>query len=184
VTTAREFCPLGKLADYISGAVTSDAALTPDPASTDLLTNKIRDISSEKPTEVGAAPEIASAVSGKTYKFFGNALDVKSLSLTLTGPHTGYDLEIYSRDPTKPSLKFTGPIGLDGLYRKSDPTFAGVIATKGTWLNNHTFLIERFTLGGGFAEQKWTLWFDGEKLNLRRNDRNGREISADGQVGR
>jgi hypothetical protein len=183
VTTARDFCPFGKLADYISGAVKSETALTPDPTSADLLANKIRDISAEKPTQIGATPEIASAVSGKTYKFFDNALGVKSLSLTFADPHPRYDLEIYSRDQTKPSLKLTGPIGLDGLYRNSDPTFAGIIATKGNWLNDHTFMVERLTLGEGLAEQKWTLWFDGDKLNIRGNDRNGREISIDGELG-
>ena len=183
VTTARDFCPLGRLADLISGAVKSETALTPNPTSADLLANKIRDISTEKPTDVGDTPEIASAVSGKTYNFPGNALGVKSLSLTLADPHPRYNLEIYSRDQTKPSLKFTGPIGLDGLYRKSDPTFAGIIATKGKWLNDHTFMIERLTLGGGLEEQRWTLWFDGEKLNLRGNDWNGRKISIDGELG-
>jgi len=183
VTTARDFCPFGKLADYISGAVKSETALTLDPTSADLLANKIRDISTEKPTEVGATPEIASAVSGKTYKFSSNALGVKSLSLTFTDSYPRYDLEIYSRDQTKPSLKFTGPIGLDGLYRNSDPSFAGIIATKGGWLNDHTFVVQRLTLGRGLAEEKWTLWFDGEKLNLRGNDRNGREISIDGELG-
>ena len=33
VTTARAYCPLSKLADYISSAVKSDAALPPDTAS-------------------------------------------------------------------------------------------------------------------------------------------------------
>jgi CubicO group peptidase (beta-lactamase class C family) len=183
VTTARDFCPFGKLADYISDAVKSETAFAPDPVSANLLANKIRDISTERPTEVGATPELASIVSGKTYKFSGNALAVKSISLTFADPQPSYDLEIYSRDQTKPSTKLTGPIGLDGLYRKSDPTVFGVFATKGKWLNDHTFMIDRLTLGGGNPEQKWTLGFDGERLNVRGKDRNGREISIDSEVG-
>jgi len=45
VTTARDFCPFSKLADYISSAVKSEGALPSDPAGADLLANKIREIS-------------------------------------------------------------------------------------------------------------------------------------------
>ena len=43
-------------------------------------------------------------------------------------------------------------------------------------------MIERQTLGTG-EEQKWTLSFDGEKLDLAANGRDGREVSIDGEVG-
>jgi len=45
VTTARDFCPFSKLADYISSAVKSEGALPSDAAGADLLANKIREIS-------------------------------------------------------------------------------------------------------------------------------------------
>jgi CubicO group peptidase (beta-lactamase class C family) len=48
VTTARDFCPFSKLADYISSAVKSEGALPSDPAGGDLLANKIREISSRR----------------------------------------------------------------------------------------------------------------------------------------
>lgn len=48
VTTARNFCPLSKLADYISSAVKSEGALPSDPAGADLLANKIREISTRR----------------------------------------------------------------------------------------------------------------------------------------
>jgi hypothetical protein len=48
VTTARDFCPFGKLADYISGAVKSETALAPDPAGANLLTTAIRNVSTDR----------------------------------------------------------------------------------------------------------------------------------------
>jgi CubicO group peptidase (beta-lactamase class C family) len=48
VTTARNFCPFSKLADYISSAVKSEVALPSDPAGADLLANKIREISTRR----------------------------------------------------------------------------------------------------------------------------------------
>jgi CubicO group peptidase (beta-lactamase class C family) len=182
VATARDFCPFGRMADAISGAVRSETALAPDPAGATLLANAIRDISSEKPIGVGATPEIAAAVSGKTYKFPGNPLNVKSLALTFADPHPHYELEIYNQDQTRPSLTSNGPIGLDGVYRKGEPTASGIVAMRGKWLDGHTFLVERQTLGTG-EEQKWTLSFDGETLHLRAKGRDGRDISIDGELG-
>jgi CubicO group peptidase (beta-lactamase class C family) len=182
VTTARDSCPIGRLADLISGAVTSETASAADPAGAGLLADKIRDISIERPTKVGATPEMASAISGKSYRFPTNDLNVKSLSLTLTGPQPHYELEIYTRYQSSASLKFSGPIGLDGLYRKGPPTPLGVIALKGTWLNGHEFAMN-LRLVGGDSDRKWILSFDGDRPRLRGKDGDGREVSVDGEAG-
>ncbi|KRQ15596.1 serine hydrolase [Bradyrhizobium manausense] len=182
VTTARDFCPLGRLADLIAGAVKSEAALPPDAAGANLLAEKIRELSTETATEVGATPEIASAISGKTYKFPANALGVKSLSLTLIDPNPHYDLQAYARDRGRQLLQFSDPIGLDGLYRKGQLTASGVFATKGKWLNDKTFEIERQAVGMDEL-QKWTLSFDGDRLILHAKDREGRDVSVDSEPG-
>jgi hypothetical protein len=59
-------------------------------------------------------------------------------------------------------------------------TEVGIAAVKGSWLNDHTFVIQRQLLGSGSPEQKYTLWFDDEKLNVRGKDRFGRDVSVDG----
>ncbi|MBR1226917.1 serine hydrolase [Bradyrhizobium sp. AUGA SZCCT0176] len=182
VTTARDFCPLGRLADLISGAVKSETALPPDTTASNRLADKIREISTEKATETGETPGTAAAVSGRSYKFSANALNVKSISLILTHPSPHYDLELYASDPSQPSRRFIGPIGLDGLYRKADSIVGGVFATKGKWLNGSTFEIERQAVGMDEL-QKWTLSFDGDRLHLRGRDRAGREVSADREAG-
>jgi len=181
VTTARGFYALGGLADAISGAVKSENALPPDPGGANLLASKIREIATEKATEIGAVPELAFAVSGRTYKFLANALGVKSLLLTFDA-NPRYDLELYVRDQIRPSLRFSGPIGLDGLYRKSEPTASGTFATKGKWLNGSTFEIERQVVGMD-EQQNWILSFGGDRLHLRGKDRDGREISIEGELG-
>jgi len=192
VTTGRAYCPLSKLADYISSAVKSDTALPADAASAKLLANKIADISTEKPTEVGPTAKMAAIISGKVYTFPPNEINVKSLSLILTGPQPHYDMEAYARNATKADPRFTGPIGLDGLYRKGELTdhgFAGrlgvprVNAVKGTWQDDHAFVIDRLVLGLGEPAERWTLTFDGEKLNVRGKFPDGLEISVDGKTG-
>jgi CubicO group peptidase (beta-lactamase class C family) len=55
VTTGRDSCPLGKLADAISGAVRSDTALPASPEAAASLVRAVREIStSELPATPGA----------------------------------------------------------------------------------------------------------------------------------
>lgn len=180
VTTASDFYPFGVVTDMISGAVKSETALAPSPEGASLLTEAVRQVSTEKPSEVGAVPEMAAAISGKRFTFPGNRLSLKSLKLTLTGSEPRVDVEFFDRDPTKPSRLIGGPIGLDGLYRRGDMSPAGPSAAKGSWKDDHTFVLNRMILGAGFREQTYTLSFDDGKLNVSSRDFNGREVSVEG----
>jgi hypothetical protein len=135
---------------------------------------------------------MAAIISGLVYTFPPNEINVKSLSLILTGPQPHYDIETYARDATKSGPRFTGPIGLDGLYRKGELTYHGfagrlgvprVNAVKGTWQDDHAFVIDRLVLGLGEPAERWTLTFDGEKLNVRGKFPDRPEISVDGKTG-
>lgn len=123
----------------------SETALTSDAASAGLLANKILDVATEKPNAVGATPKTAANISGKVYRFPPNEINLRSLSLILTDPQPRYDVSIYA-DATKSGPRLTGPIGLDGLYRKGEPTYLqewpvrGVNAVKGNWQDDHTLL--------------------------------------------
>jgi hypothetical protein len=55
-------------------------------------------------------------------------------------------------------------------------------AAKGAWLNDHTFLMSRLTLGLGPA-QLWTFAFDGDSLNVLVALPSGTEVSIDGKTG-
>lgn len=193
VTTGRSNYALGQLADFISWSVKSDTTLPADAASAQLLANEIKDVSTEKLTAVGPTSKMADIVSGKTYRFARNLLGVKTLSLTLNDPQPHFDLEIYASDPTKSDRTLTEQIGLDGLYRKGTLNQHGignrfkgaprVDAVKGTWQDETTFVISRLFLGLAIPPERWTLTFDGEKLNVRANFGQGPEISIDGETG-
>ncbi len=192
VTTARDSHNSGEFAGIISRSVKSDTPLPADAASGKLLANKILDSSTEKPAEVGPIPSTAALISGKVYSFPPNEINVKSLSLIFADPQPHYDIVAYARNATKSDPRFTGPIGLDGLYRNGELTRHGfanrlegvprVNAVKGTWQDDHTFVIDRLVLGQGVPAERWTLTFDGEKLNVRLKFWAG-ELSADGKTG-
>ena len=175
VLTARDFCPFGRTADMISAAIKSDAALPPDAASAKLLADALRDVSTEKPSAIGVTPALASAISGKSYKFPANDLNVNGMSLTLTNPSPRFDLDVAG--PGYRSVKLSGPIGLDGLYRRGEPAPFGVTAFKGMWSDDHTFVIDAQFMGVG-EQRKWTLSFDGERPTLHGKSRDDRDVAV------
>ena len=65
----------------------------------------------------------------------------------MTDPKPHYNVEIYATDAPKSGPRLTGPIGLDGLYRKGEPTYLQALgirainAVKGTWQDDHTFVM-------------------------------------------
>ena len=123
VTTGRDNYLLSQFADSILGSVKSDTSLPADAAGAKLLADRIRDVSSEKPSEVRPTSKMAAVISGKVYKFPPNEAHVRSLTLVLAGPQPHYEVETYADDATTPGPRFTGPIGLDGLYRKGDLSY-------------------------------------------------------------
>jgi hypothetical protein len=125
---------------------------------------------------------------------FPNEINVKSLSLILGDPQPHYEIEAYARDATKSDPRFNGPIGLDGRYRKGEPTRHGLASwleglprvnpVKGTWRDDHTFAIDRLVLGQGVPAESRTM-----DSHVRRREVNVRikfwreELSADGETG-
>jgi hypothetical protein len=187
VTTARKFVSFHALIDRVSGAVKSESALPLNPNASEALATAIRDAAVEKPTVVGPAPEIASAISGKAYKFPDNDLGLKSLTVILADPHPRLEFEVHSHYPAGPSGAYEVPIGLDGLYRRGSPWLFNpnpgkIPAAKGTWLNGQTFVIDMQDLGYG-EQRELFLSFSGEKLNFRyaTMDKPDRGISVNGE---
>jgi hypothetical protein len=188
VTTSRKYVKFRALIDAVSSAVKSESALPSNPNAAEELTNAIKDAAVEKPTAVGPTPEIASSISGKTYKFPDNSLGLRSFTLDLTDLRPHIEYQIYSHNSITPSVTYDLPIGLDGFYRKGAPLLSGaprtglIPAVKGTWLNGQTFEMDTQNVGEG-TQIKYVLSFNGEKLNFRRTDEEGWEVSVDGEQG-
>jgi len=181
VTTAREYVNRTNLIDTVAAAAKSDAALPPNPDAAEALANAIKDAAVEKATAVGPTPELASAISGKTYQFPSNDIGLKSLTLYLTGPdpHLEYELSLPN------SARFDAPIGLDGHFRKGLPTLIGVNpghipALKGNWQDGQTFEIDSEDIGQG-RKIKYRFSFDGTKLHFRLAPEHEPEMSVDGE---
>ncbi len=167
-----EFYSASSLIDDILGAVKSDTSLPDDPIAKALLAAAIRQAATEKPSAVGGTPDLAKAVSGKTYRLNDNVLHAKSFTLNLLDPDPSWEITTHTGKADRPTERFTGLVGLDGLFRRSPPAPYGINAARGRWINEHTFAMERRILGHGETDT-WTLTFDGDKVTVNFENTDG-----------
>jgi CubicO group peptidase (beta-lactamase class C family) len=175
-----EYYPLGRLIDDISRSVKSDTPLPPDAIAQSVLAASIRAAATEKPTPTGDTPELAKTVSGKTWQLAKNELDAKSFSLNLAGENPSWEIITTTGKPDNPTERFSGPLGLDGMFRKS-PAYYGTDAVKGRWINARTFTVERRILGNS-ETQLWALTFDGNKVKVNYEDTDGTKVELHGEA--
>jgi hypothetical protein len=167
-----EHYPLTRLIDDISSSVKSDKPLPEDPVAQSLLAASTRAAATERPSPVGETPELAKAISGRTYRFEDNALHAKTFSMNLADVSASWELTTDTGKSDQPTKRLAGLIGLDGVFRISPPASYGVDAVKGRWVNAHTFVIERRVLGHG-ETQSLALTFDGKKVDASFEDTDG-----------
>jgi CubicO group peptidase (beta-lactamase class C family) len=175
-----EYFPTVYLIDGITGAIKSDTSLPPEPAAQVLLDTSIQKAATEQASPVGATPELAKTISGKSYRFSDNDLHAKTFSLNLVDPNPSWEITTSTQRLDRPTARFAGPIGLDGLFRKGSPAIYGIDAVKGGWLDNHTFAVERRILGHG-EMQRWTLVFAGKKVDVHYESTDGAKAELHGE---
>jgi CubicO group peptidase (beta-lactamase class C family) len=176
-----EFYSTSRLIDDISNSVKSDTPLSPDPIAASLLASSIHQAATEKPTSVAGTPELAKAISGKTFQLDDNVLHVKSFTLNFLDSEPSWEITTDTGKPDRPTERFSGLMGLDGVFRTSPPAYYGINAAKGRWLNEHTFAIERRILGRS-ETQTWTLAFDGDKVSVAFQNTDGAKAELHGAV--
>ncbi|UFZ04077.1 beta-lactamase family protein [Bradyrhizobium ontarionense] len=184
VMTARDFCSLRKLANEISAAVKSDSALPAAPEAAANLATAVKDATTEVPSPVGAVPEIAAAISGKTYTFPPSPVGIRAITLYLDAdPHVAWDIP--ERGSENGILHLQSPIGLDGIFRKTAQSrpwqpfaYRGM---KGSWIDATTFAIDVQFIGQG-EERSWLLTFAGDKLTMKTRGRYGKDVTVEGNV--
>ena len=169
--------PIRQVIDGIAGSIRADTALPPDPVSQALLAAVIRRAATETPLDVGGTPDLAKDISGVAYQFAENRLNVTSFTLNLTGPDPSWQI---TTDKDHFPQTFSGLIGLDGVFRKSPPAFYGINATRGRWLGQHIFQVERRILGHS-ETQMWALTFDGNKVDVSYQDTDGFKAQLHGE---
>ena len=152
----------------------------PIPLGKPCLPSRFQKAGTEQATPVGPTPELAKIISGRSYRLSENDLHVKAFSLNLADPNPSWEYTSATERLDRPTARFGGSIGLDGLFRKSSAPY-GVNAVKGSWLDDHTFVVERRILGHG-EMQRWTLAFDGMKVAVNFESRDGAKAELHGEA--
>jgi CubicO group peptidase (beta-lactamase class C family) len=174
------YVPTTDLIDGIAAAIKSDASLPPNSTGQSLLAASIQKAATERASPVGPTPELAKTISGKSYRLQDNDLHAKTFSLNLVDPNPSWEYTVATERLDRPTVRFAGPIGLDGLFRKAWTPY-GIDAVKGSWLDDHTFVVERRILGHG-ETQKWTLAFDGKKVDVTFESTDGAKADLHGET--
>jgi len=170
-----------RLIDDIVAAVKSDQPLPPDPVAQSLLAASILQAATERTSPPGETPELAKQISGKTYQLDSNILKVKTFVLNLTDADPSWVITTETNRADRPTAQFSGLLGLDGVFRKSPPAAYGINATKGHWVNEHIFMIERRILGHSEV-QFWTLTFDADKVDIHFENTDGTRAELHGEA--
>jgi CubicO group peptidase (beta-lactamase class C family) len=161
--------------DRLTEAVKSDAALAEDAASLALLDQKVRHVLEEaRVNAAGAAPPIASTVSGKVYRLQPNLLRLSSISFTFDSDTAAYAYDVDGQ-------RYGGPVGLDGFYGIGGRRLYGKSAAKGRWLDDRTFQLEMQTLGNDDAAMV-PFVFDGRKISGRLETLSGFKVELSGEA--
>ncbi len=160
----RFYTPRSLLGSYIDAAVIADSAISANPAATARLDSLVRDLSSETRELPQPAPDLAQAVSGRTFEFGDNRMGLRRLILHFTPGSSEAELE-FVLGAAAASIT----IGLDGVFRISK-LYRQHWACRGRWSNDETFILEQEAIGR-VLRRRITLNFQGETLSFEVHDR-------------
>ena len=179
VVTGKKPPRFGPLIDLLEAACTSQQALPAAPGAHADLVRRVQEAASEKATPVAPLSAIATAVSGRTYRFERNALGLDTLTLNLHPSRAHYDMRFNSTSPTTVPLRFAGPIGLDGVFRASADPSGPHLATRATWTDTATLSMVSQWLTDGVVTS-YTLRFDGNTVDIDYRDNTGTALQLHG----
>jgi CubicO group peptidase (beta-lactamase class C family) len=157
VTTGRANFSFIDLMKGLRAAARSPVPLPPNEPAEAALARRVEAAAVEPRVAVRPPPQAARALSGRTIRLEPNTLGIRSLRLDLTGEEGRYDLVLEPLRAGLPPRRFSGPIGLDGMFRTGDAA-GGTTAARGTWTADDRFVaLFRFVPEGRSSTYTLTL---------------------------
>jgi CubicO group peptidase (beta-lactamase class C family) len=158
------FTPWSLLSNYIEAAVITDHPLSANPVAAARLDSLVRVLGSGTKEPMRPAPDLAQAVSGRTFEFTDNRMGLRRLILHFTPGSSEAELEFVVG-----AMAASLTIGLDGVFRTSE-LYGQRWACRGRWENSETFVLEQEALGK-VLRRRATLHFHGDTLSFETHDR-------------
>lgn len=157
------FTPRNLLGDYIEAAVITDHALPANPTAAARLDSLARVLSHDVREWPRQLPDLAEAVSGKTFEFAANRMGLRSLVLHFTSGSPEAEIEFVVGE-----VEGSLTIGLDGVFRISE-LHGQRWACRGHWINGQSLTLEQ-EAPGKVLRRRITLNFQGDTLNFEAHD--------------
>lgn len=137
--TGRKSYPVDQMIDLVDGAVKSDKAVAPNPDGAALLAQRANEVASEK-LLAAAAPALAQAISGKTYRLAPNNLGVREFTLHL-GASPSYEIVSFVARGSSDTKRVSMPLGRNGQFAPADATDGAVFVSKASWTDPDTLSV-------------------------------------------
>jgi len=104
-------------------------------------------------------PDVAIAVSGKTFVFESNPAHIQSIRVDFDNATEA----TYYFQVEKEEVMRIGGAGLDGVYRTSSSGWPAI--AKAAWSDNQTLLVD-YSRGPGLEDVTWQIQFEGDRMVL------------------
>jgi hypothetical protein len=140
VTTTGGGFVMDEIGAFLVAAVAeAGEALPPNPFGVNLLETALATISQPPGSmAVPPLPETASAISGQTYVFEPNPLEISTMSLEFTDSPEA----ILRLTPADSEQTLSLPVALDGVYRQIPGEYGLPMGLRGYWADDQTFAFE------------------------------------------
>lgn len=172
VVTGKKPPRFEPLVDLLEASATSPLALPPNPTAHADLVRRVRDAATEKAAAMAPTSGIARTVSGRLYRFERNVLGLDTLVMHLGAADPRYEMVFGTIGPTGATLRFAGPIGLDGTFHTNGESSGPILAAKASWTDVSTLsLVSQWLTDGVVAT--YTLRFTGNTVDIGYKDNSG-----------
>ena len=156
------------IAPYLGSAVVDlENPLPPNPEGFAKLEAALEEIKqAPAPQAPAPLPEIAAAISGKTYVIEPNPIGVATVRLTFVEPNEARVEATFDNG----SAPLDELIGLDGTFHYFTDSLGLPAAGRGEWSDENTFVWERELVAGGEA-YRYVIRFEGEGISIEGTER-------------
>jgi len=175
VVTGHRHYPIPTLIDKITAAVRSNEPLPVNAEAQKRLAERIHQASIEQPLKATAESPLATTVSGKSWEFDRNPLNVKRLTLNLAASPPTYEV-LYET-----GRKAAGQVSLDGVFRVTEQFADKPFGLKGSWIDPQTFRLVSREINDGL-ETTYLLHFDGNAVNVTVESNSGLKAQVQGHL--
>ncbi len=161
-TTGGGFGDMASVTDYLGAAIGDLENPLPDnPEGVSQLEAVIEDLNQAPPPQpVPALPEVAEAITGRTYTMEPSPMPIESLSLDFDQPDQAvFHIKVGGEEQARQI-----PVGLDGVYRMSIGNDGLLQGARGAWTDDDTFVVDYNEIA---SIDGWTMTLDFREKDIQ-----------------